>query len=89
MTKAPVFNARLTDLASRIYVDLIRDVAAQPEGATKVQVESERLARLSFRLSAGFHHVLDELNAENEPKNVGFTVQLDDIASWSNTPAKS
>jgi len=89
MSKAPAFNARITDLASRIYVDLVRDVAAQPDGATKATEEAERLARMSFKLSAGFHRVLDELNAENEPKNVGFTVQLDDIASWSNTPAKS
>ena len=89
MSKAPAFNARITDLASRIYVDLVRDVAAQPDGATKATEEAERLARMSFKLSAGFHRVLYELNAENEPKNVGFTVQLDDIASWSNTPAKS
>lgn len=88
MTKAPKFDTRVTDLASRIFVGLVHDVAAQPDGATKAPQEAERLARLSFGLSAGFHRVLDELNAENEPKNVGFTVQLDDIASWSNTPAK-
>lgn len=88
MTKAPAFNPRLADLASRIFVGLVRDAAAQPEGATRVPAEAERLAKLSFALSAGFHRVQDELDAENQPKNVGFTVQLDDIAAWSKTPAK-
>jgi hypothetical protein len=82
----PVFNARVTDLASRIYVDLVRDSAAKPDGGAKTPAEAERLARLSFKLSESFHRILDELNAENEPKNVGYTVQLDDIAKW-NLPA--
>jgi hypothetical protein len=84
----PVFNARVTDLASRIFTGLVRDAAARPEAAAKLAAESDRLARLSFKLSADFHHVLDELNAENQPKNVGFTVQLDDIAKWNEPPAK-
>lgn len=83
MTAAPKFNARLTDLASRIYVELVRDTIAQPEGGAKAPAEAERLARMSFEFSKSFHRVLDQLNAENEPKNVGFTVQLDDIAAWS------
>ena len=85
---APLFNAKITDLASRIYVDLVRDAAARPEGGAKTPAEAERLARLSFKLSACFHEVLDELNAENEPKNVGFTVQLDDISKWSQPTGK-
>lgn len=85
---APIFNARVTDLASRIYVDLVRDAAARPDGGAKTPAEAERLARLSFKLAECFHRVLDELNAENEPKNVGYTVQLDDIAKWNRPPAK-
>lgn len=84
----PIFNARVTDLASRIYVECVRDAAASPEGGTKVLTEANRLAKMSFRLAASFYHVLDELNAENEPKNVGFSVQLDDIAKWSVPAAK-
>lgn len=84
----PVFNARLTDLASRIYADLIRDAAAKAGGELKTPAEAQRLAKLSFRLSQCFYGVLDELNAENEPKNVGYTVQLDDFAKWSQPAAK-
>jgi hypothetical protein len=84
----PIFNARVTDLASRIYVELVGDAASSPESATRVQADADRLARMSFRLAANFYHVLDELNAENEPKNVGFSVQLDDIAKWSVPAAK-
>jgi hypothetical protein len=84
----PVFNSRVTDLASRIYVEFVGGATSSPEIAEKVQAEADRLARMSFRLAANFYHVLDELNAENEPKNVGFSVQLDDIAKWSVPAAK-
>lgn len=84
----PIFNARVTDLASRIYVAFVGGATSSPEVAAKVQAEADRLARMSFKLAANFYHVLDELNAENEPKNVGFSVQLDDIAKWSTPAAK-
>ncbi len=84
----PIFNARLTELASRIYTDLIRDAAAKAGGELKSPADAQRLAKLSFKLSQCFYGVLDELNAENEPKNVGYTVQLDDIAKWSHPIAK-
>lgn len=84
----PAFNARLTELASRIYGDLIRDAAARAGGELKTPAEAVRLAKMSFKLSQCFYGMLDELNAENEPKNVGFTVQLDDIAKWSEKTGK-
>lgn len=84
----PAFNARITDLASRIYTDLIRDAATRAGGELKTPAEALRLAKMSFKLSQCFYGTLDELNAENEPKNTGFTVQLDDIAKWSETTAK-
>jgi hypothetical protein len=84
----PIFNARLTDLASKIYVDLIRDAATRAGGELKTPAEAQRLAKLSFKLSQCFYGILDELNAENEPKNVGYTVQADDIAKWSMPTAK-
>jgi hypothetical protein len=85
---APAFDAKVADLASRIYIELLREAAGRPEGGVRNPAEAERLARLSFKLSECFHHVLDELNAENEPKNVGYTVQLDDIAKWNQPAAK-
>ncbi len=84
----PIFNARLTDLASKIYADLIRDAADKAGGELKTPAEAQRLAKMSFKLSQCFYGVLDELNAENEPKNVGYTVQLDDLAKWSQPAAK-
>jgi len=88
MPAAPKFNSRLTDLASKIYSDLVRDAMTRHEGGAKAAAEAERLARMSFEFSKDFHRVLDQLNAENEPKNVGFTVQLDDIAAWSKPDTK-
>jgi predicted 3-demethylubiquinone-9 3-methyltransferase (glyoxalase superfamily) len=79
----PVFNTRVTELASRIYVDLVGNAVTVTEGSAKVATDPERLAKVSFKLAEAFHRVLDELNAENLPKNVGFTVQVDDIANWN------
>ena len=61
----------------------MRCSVGKADGGAKGPAEAERLARMSFEFSKSFHRVLDQLNAENEPKNVGFTVQLDDIAAWS------
>ena len=80
---APVFNPRVTELASRIFVDLVGNAATVTPGSATMPSDPEGIAKISFRLAEAFHRVLDELNAENLPKNVGFTVQVDDIANWN------
>jgi hypothetical protein len=79
----PAFNPRVTELASRIYVNLVGDAVTVTDGSAKVATDPERIAKVSFKLAEAFHRVLDELNAANLPKNVGFTVQVDDIANWN------
>ncbi len=79
----PVFNPRVTELASILYSDLVRGTVTVADGAARMTIDPEQLARISFKLSAVFHGVLDELNAENLPKNVGFTPGVGDIASWT------
>jgi hypothetical protein len=75
------FDPRVTDLAQRIYIQLVRD-AARPS-PVDANVHDEQLARRSFVLSQAFHRVLDELNASNMPKNQDFTMKVEDIAKWS------
>ena len=73
------FDPRVTELASRIYIQLVRDLDVHADA----EAGAERLARTSFALSQSFHRVLDELNASNLPKNQDFTMKVEDIAKWS------
>ncbi|MBK8325207.1 MAG: hypothetical protein IPL06_21735 [Betaproteobacteria bacterium] len=77
----PAFDPRVTQLAEQIFSQLVRD-AATPS-PTDTQAHDERLARRSFTLSQAFHRVLDDLNAQNLPKNQDFTMKVEDIAKWS------
>jgi uncharacterized protein YcaQ len=78
---SPAFEPRVTDLAERIYTQLVRD-SATPSPAES-EAHDERLARRAFALSQTFHRVLDDLNALNLPKNQDFTMKVEDIAKWS------
>jgi hypothetical protein len=83
MDKKPAFQISSKELASTIYVDLVgRSVVVSGTGVT-MAVSAENLARLSFKLAAAFQEVEDQLNAENMPKNQGFTVDVSNIAEWT------
>jgi hypothetical protein len=84
MEKKPAaFRSDSRELATRIYVDLVGRSLAVSDKGVAMQASAENLAKLSFKLSAEFQRVEDELNAENMPKNQGFTVESSDIAAWS------
>ncbi len=78
---SPAFDPRVTDLAERIFTQMVRDVMAGD--SPTAHADAERIARASFALSQSFHRVLDELNASNMPKNQDFTMKVEDIAKWS------
>ena len=81
--KETAFRMDSRELASRIYVDLVGRSVALGEGGVTMSASAENIARLSFKLSAAFQRVEDQLNAENLPKNQGFTVDAESIAEWS------
>ena len=77
------FRLDLRDTAQRIYVELAaREVQVTSEGVT-MTASAENLARLSFKLSAVFQQVQDELNEANLPKNTGFVMSEKEVAAWS------
>jgi hypothetical protein len=45
-------------------------------------VNPEALAQLSYKLAAIFLQVHEKLNEANMPKNTGYTLDQNDIASW-------
>lgn len=79
----PAFRLDSRELAAKIYADLVGRCVAVSENGVTMQASAENLAKLSFKLSAEFQRVEDALNAENMPKNQGFTVEASDIAAWS------
>jgi hypothetical protein len=77
------FRLELRDTAQRIFVELAsREVQVTSEGVT-MTASAENLARLSFKLSAVFQQVQDELNEANLPKNTGFVMSEKEVAAWS------
>lgn len=84
--EAKPFKLELREVALRIYVELVaREVQVAPDGVS-MTASAENLARLSFKLSAAFQQVQDDLNQENMPKNVGFVMSEKEVAAWSAGP---
>jgi len=82
----PAYKPKVRDLAASIYAGLVeRAVAITPNGVS-MGTSAENLAKLSFKLADAFQAVEDALNAEHLPKNPGFKLGVEDIASWSKTP---
>jgi hypothetical protein len=73
---------QLMELATRIFVDLTGRTIVLAEGAVKMPVSADNLAKLSFKLAHAFYAVQDELNAASMPKNPTFKLGSDDIAEW-------
>lgn len=80
MSDKLLFDAADRELASRIYVELVKG-AVSPDGA-KMSADPAALAQVSFKLAQVFQQKQNELNAANLPKNQDFKVGTDDIAGW-------
>jgi hypothetical protein len=78
----PGLRKELTDLAARIYVDLMGRNIILGEGTAKMTVGADNIAKLSFKLADVFLAVQDELNSANLPKNPTYKLGADDIAEW-------
>lgn len=83
MDVQPPYKPLVHELAARIYADLVVRAVTVSESSAKISTSPEGLAKLSFQLADAFQAVEDALNSANLPKNVGFKVGADDIASWT------
>jgi hypothetical protein len=83
MEVQPPYKPLVHELAARIYADLVVRAVTVSESSAKISTSPEGLAKLSFQLADAFQAVEDALNSANLPKNVGFKVGADDIASWT------
>lgn len=81
-TKPPAISA-WTDLAAKIYTDLVCRNLLVTEGAVKIKANPESLARTSFQLAEVFLRVDRELQGSNAPKNQSFDMQDVDLSTWN------
>ena len=73
----------LTQLAASIYVELVGRAFLRMENAATIKPEPAVLAKLSFDLAASFHEVAKTSLAALGPQNVGYNVELKDLAGWN------
>jgi len=81
-TKEPAKDP-VTDLAARIYMELICRNVVVTESAAQIKSNPENLAKISFKLAEAFQRVTVELKATNAPKNQAFEIQDADLSSWT------
>ncbi|HTF16250.1 MAG TPA: hypothetical protein VK643_16445 [Burkholderiales bacterium] len=78
----PVANPGAQDLASRIYVELVGRAFLRVENAAVFKPDPAGLAKLSLQLAETFRKVEKVFNAAAGPQNVGYNVELTDMAKW-------
>ena len=81
--QAPTIKVQVTELATRLYVDLVMRSIVIEGNAVSLPASAQSLARLSFKLADTFQRVEDELNAESLPKNQDFKVDVASIEAWT------
>jgi phosphotransacetylase len=70
------------DLASRIYVELVGRAFLKTDNAAVIKPDASELAKLSFQLAEVFRQVEKTVNAAALPQNIGYKVDLTDMAKW-------
>jgi hypothetical protein len=78
----PAAGPGIPDLASRIYVELIGRAFLRADNVAVIKPDPVELAKLSLQLADTFRKVEKVFNAAAGPQNVGYNVDLADMAKW-------
>jgi hypothetical protein len=81
-TKVPAPTAT-SDLAEKIYTELVCRNVVVTEGAAQIKANPENLAKISFKLADAFLKVEVEIKGSNAPKNQTFDMQDVDLSTWN------
>jgi len=73
----------ITQLAASIYVELVGRAFLRTDNTATIKPEPVALAKLSFELAASFHEAAKTSLAALGPQNVGYNVDLKDLAGWN------
>jgi hypothetical protein len=72
----------LDELAAAIYVELIGRAFLRVDNVAVIKPEAGALATLSYELAVAFKKAEKMSQAAAGPQNVGYDVQLGDMAGW-------
>jgi len=72
----------LDELAAAIYVELVGRAFLRLENAAVIKPEAGVLAKLSYELASAFKTVERAAQAASGPQNVGYNVEVRDLAGW-------
>lgn len=78
----PPAGPGIQDLASRIYVELVGRAFLRTDNTASIKPDPAELAKLSFQLAEIFRRTEAAINAASAPQNVGYKVDLADMAKW-------
>jgi hypothetical protein len=78
----PAANTGIQDLASRIYVELVGRAFLRTDNAAVIKPDPVELAKLSIQLADIFRKVEKASSASAGPQNIGYKVDLADMAKW-------
>lgn len=78
----PPASPGIQDLASRIYVELVGRAFLRTDNAAVIKPDAAELAKLSLQLAETYRKVEKAVNAASHPQNVGYKVDLADMAKW-------
>jgi len=78
----PAANAGIQDLASRIYVELVGRAFLRADDTAVIKPNPAELAKLSLQLAEIFRKVEKVFNAAAGTQNIGYNVELADMAKW-------
>ena len=78
----PAASAGLQDLASRIYVELVGRAFLRADNTAVIKPDPGELARLSLQLAEIFRKTEKAAAAAAGSQNVGYNVELADMAKW-------
>jgi len=78
----PPAKPGIQDLASRIYVELVGRAFLRTDNTAVIKPDAAELAKLSFQLAEAFNKVEKAVTAASLPQNVGYKVDLADMAKW-------
>ena len=78
----PVANPGVQDLASRIYVELVGRGFLRVDNAAVIKPDPVELAKLSLQLAETFRKAERTASAAAGPQNIGYDVELADMAKW-------
>ncbi|MEO8164698.1 MAG: hypothetical protein ABI619_04810 [Betaproteobacteria bacterium] len=73
----------VSNLASRIFVELVCRNAVVTETTAQIKSNPENLARISFELAETFQRVDVELKAPTMPKNQEFDMRSASLPGWT------